>query len=174
MDEAGTGLERPGVRGRTMNTQSHIDPSGGLMSAAFIENVREPGSRQRGVEPESFALPWSEPPKSPAALEETIATAWELLLERWDAVRNDLPLMDVSQVRSRWLLPLFQLLDFDPVYLRGDTVLDPDGKLRFPLSHRGWLCLSRAQPRDWRASARSAHRHPLAGPGRAHGRPRAA
>jgi hypothetical protein len=25
--------------------------SGGLISAAFIENVREPGSRQRGVDP---------------------------------------------------------------------------------------------------------------------------
>ena len=26
------------------------------------------------------------------------------------------------------LLPLFQLLDYDPVYLRGDTVLDEAGK----------------------------------------------
>jgi hypothetical protein len=110
-----------------MPTSTHITTSGGLISAAFIENVREPGSRQRGVKPASFALPWAEPPKNPAALEETIATAWGLLLERWDAVRNDLPMMDVSQVRSRWLLPLFQLLDFDPVYLRGDTVLDEVG-----------------------------------------------
>jgi len=121
-----------------MPTSTHITTSGGLISAAFIENVREPGSRQRGVKPASFALPWADAPRSPAALEETIATAWELLLERWDAVRNDLPMMDVSQVRSRWLLPLFQLLDFDPVYLRGDTVLDEAGKLRYPLSHRGW------------------------------------
>jgi hypothetical protein len=133
-----------------MATLTHITTSGGLISAAFLDNIREPGSRQRGVEPASFALPatagsprsgaeWGSPaPKSPAALEDTIATAWELLLERWDAVRNDLPLMDVRQVRARWLLPLFQLLDFDPVYLRGDTILDPDGKLRFPLSHRGW------------------------------------
>jgi hypothetical protein len=59
---------------------SHITTSGGLISAAFIENVRQPGSRQRGIEPASFALPWAEPPKTPAALEETIATAWELLL----------------------------------------------------------------------------------------------
>ncbi len=121
-----------------MSTPTHITTSGGLISAAFIENVREHGSRQRGVEPASFTLPWAESPKSPAALEETIATAWELLLERWDAVRNDLTMMDVSQVRSRWLLPLFQLLDFDPVYLRGDTILDDAGKLRYPLSHRGW------------------------------------
>jgi len=121
-----------------MTTAIHISTSGGLISAAFIENIRELGSRQRGIEPESFALPSSPAPKSPAAPEETIATAWELLLERWDAVRADLPLMDVSQVRSRWLLPLFELLDFHPVYLRGDTVLDEEGHLRFPLSHRGW------------------------------------
>ncbi len=121
-----------------MTTRTHIHTSGGLISAAFIENVREPGSRQRGVEPASFALPWSSAPKSPAALEDTIATAWELLLERWDAVRNDLLLMDLSQLRSRWLLPLFLALDFEPVYQRADTVLDKDGKLRFPLSHRGW------------------------------------
>ncbi|MCP4535873.1 MAG: N-6 DNA methylase [Chloroflexi bacterium] len=121
-----------------MTTPTHITTSGGLISAAFIENVREPGSRQRGVKPVSFALPWADAPKSPAVLEETIATAWELLLERWDAVRNDLPMMDVSQVRARWLLPLFQLLDFDPVYLRGDTILDEAGKLRYSLSHRGW------------------------------------
>jgi hypothetical protein len=120
-------------------TQSiHISTSGGLISAAFIENIRELGTRQRGIEPESFALPWQDAPKSPAALEETIATAWELLKERWDAVRADLPMMDLSQVRARWLLPLFQLLDFDPVYLRSDTVLDEAGDLRFPLSHRGW------------------------------------
>jgi len=121
-----------------MTTPTHITTSGGLISAAFIENVRQPGSRQRGVEPESFALPWAEPPRSAATLEERIATAWELLLERWDAIRNDLPALDVSQARSRWLLPLFEALDFRPVYLRGDTILDEAGKLRFPLSHRGW------------------------------------
>ena len=121
-----------------MATSTHITTSGGLISTAFIENIRELGTRQRGIEPESFKLPWSEAPKKPAALEETIATAWELLKERWDAVRAYLPMMDASQVRSRWLIPLFQLLDFDPVYLRGDTVLDEAGQLRYPLSHRGW------------------------------------
>jgi len=117
---------------------THITTCGGLISAAFIENIRELRTRQNGTEPTSFALPWRPPPKTPAALEEDIAAAWELLLERWDAIHADLPLMDVSQVRSRWLLPLFHLLDFDPVYLRRDTVLDEAGRLRFPLSCRGW------------------------------------
>ena len=66
-----------------MTTPTHITTSGGLISAAFIDNIREPSSRQRGVEPASFALgsaalttrPWAEAPKSPAALKETIATA---------------------------------------------------------------------------------------------------
>jgi hypothetical protein len=31
--------------------------SGGLITVAFVENVRQPGSRQRGTEPASFALP---------------------------------------------------------------------------------------------------------------------
>ena len=68
-----------------MTTPTHITTSGGLISAAFIENIRELSTRQRGVEPSSFALPWAEAPKSPAALEEDIAAAWELLKERWDA-----------------------------------------------------------------------------------------
>ena len=122
-------------------TTTHVTTSGGLISAAFIETVRGSGSRQRGVETKSFSLPWAAAPRNAAAMEETIATAWELLLERWDAVRIGVPAMDVSQVRGRWLLPLFCLLDFDPVYLRRDTVLDEAGKLRFPLSHRGWPAL---------------------------------
>ena len=130
------------------DTLTHITTSGGLISAAFIENVREVGSRQRGIDPVSFGLPWTEAPKHPAALEETIATAWELLLERWDAVHANLPTMDISQVRSRWLRPLSELLDFAPVYQRGDTVLDEAGKLRYPLSHRGWEEDARSRTQD--------------------------
>lgn len=128
-----------------MTQSTHVTTSGGLISAAFIENIRELGARQRGIEPESFALPWQDAPKSPAALEETIATAWELLKERWDAVRVELPMLDVSQVRARWLLPLFQLLDFEPIYLRGDTLLGDSDELRFSLSHRGWPVLSEVE-----------------------------
>ena len=39
-----------------MSTPTHITTSGGLISAAFIENIREPRSRQRGVEHACFAL----------------------------------------------------------------------------------------------------------------------
>lgn len=118
-------------------TPTTITTSGGLLTAAFIEAIREPGTRLRGLEPEFFAH-GGDAPRTPAEVESAIAAAWELLLERWDAVREELHGMEVSQVRARWLLPLCQLLDFEPVYLRGDTLVDGDEKLRFPLSHRGW------------------------------------
>ncbi|MBN1178028.1 MAG: restriction endonuclease, partial [Anaerolineae bacterium] len=122
---------------------THITTSGGLISAAFIEAVREADARLPGLTPESFARPggvWpsAAPPPSRAALEADIAAAWELLVERWDAVWDEIHTMDVSTVRQRWLLPLFEVLDFSPVYLRADVVLDDAGKLRYPLSHRGW------------------------------------
>jgi hypothetical protein len=34
-----------------MTTLTHITTSGGLISAAFVENVHGPGSHQRGAEP---------------------------------------------------------------------------------------------------------------------------
>ena len=37
---------------------THITTSDGLISAAFIKNIRKPGSRQRGFEPTSFVRPW--------------------------------------------------------------------------------------------------------------------
>lgn len=127
---------------------THITTSGGLISAAFIDNIREPRTRQPGTEPEAFALPWIDPPKSPKALEDDVATAWELVLEKWDAIHDEIRMFDVSQVRNRWLLPLFQVLDFDPVYVRGDVVLDEAGKLRYPLSHQGWPVPSGAEGAD--------------------------
>ncbi len=125
-------------------TPTAITPSGGLLTAAFIEALREPGARLRGLEPETFARGAANTsrahsaPRTPADLEADIAAAWELLVERWDAVRAQLPMLDVSQVRARWLVPLFHMLDFDPVYLRGDTVVDDNEALRFPLTHQGW------------------------------------
>jgi len=118
-------------------TPTTITISGGLLTASFIEAIREPRARLRGLEPEMFAFGGTLL-RTSAEVEATIAAAWELLLERWDAVREELHGMDVSQVRARWLRPLCQLLDFTPVYLRGDTLVDGDEKLRFPLSHRGW------------------------------------
>lgn len=120
------------------NTTTHITTSGGLISAAFIEQIREADAQMRGLAPDTFAWPGRPPVRSRADVEARIAAAWERTLERWDAIHAEVHAMDVSTVRQRWLLPLFELLDFEPSYLRGDVVLDEAGKLRYPLSHRGW------------------------------------
>jgi hypothetical protein len=122
----------------TTPTTTHITTSGGLISAAFVESVRELNARRAGLEPDSFALPWQEPPRTPATLEDEIATAWELLREQWDTLHNDIHAMELSQVRRRWLVPLFDLLGFNPQYLRADVVLGEGESLVFGLSHRGW------------------------------------
>ena len=107
-----------------MSQTSHISTSGGLISTAFIENIRQARTNQRGTQPDTFGLPWQEAPKSPAALEARIAETWEALLERWDAIATELPKMDISQARDRWILPLLRALDFQPIYQRSDIVLE--------------------------------------------------
>jgi len=52
-----------------MDITTHITASGGLLTASFLENIRQLNTRQRGTEPESFALPWSAAPAGPAAVE---------------------------------------------------------------------------------------------------------
>jgi len=118
---------------------THITTSGGLITAHFIEALCQPEFSHAGVKPHSFALPGQPPPK-PAELSGAMAAAYELLVERWDAIHADIRSMDVSALRSRWVLPLLNLLDFDPVYLRGDTVINPGQRdeLRFDLTYRGW------------------------------------
>jgi hypothetical protein len=121
-----------------MSQTSHITTSGGLISTAFIENIRQAQTNQRGTQPDTYSLPWQEAPKSPAVLEAKIAETWEALLERWDAIATELPAMDISQARDRWILPFLRALDFQPVYQRSDIVLDDSEALRFNISHLGW------------------------------------
>ena len=110
----------------------HITPSGGLLTHQFVEAIQQPTFNHPALAPETFVLPGRRS-ISPAELERTIGTAWELLVERWDAVERDLEQMDLSTLRNRWILPLCNLLDLEMEYQRADLVLEED--LRFPISH---------------------------------------
>ena len=59
------------------DTTTHITTSGGLISAAFIDNIRELETQQPGTEPESFAMPGTPPTPSRGALEDDIAAIHE-------------------------------------------------------------------------------------------------
>ncbi len=124
-----------------MPEASYIRTSGGLLTQAFINTLREPSTSRPHTEPASFGLPWANAPTTDRKLEDDIAGAWELLKERWDALTQSVESideLDVSTTRERWLLPMAQLLDFDPQYQRADLRPVRDDDFRFPVSHRGW------------------------------------
>lgn len=123
-----------------MTTPTHITVSGGLITAHFIEAMRAPAFGHPGAKPESFGLPGKPAPRTPAELEGQIAAAFELLVEQWDGIHAEIGRMDAPTLRRRWLRPLFDVLDFDPVYQRADTVLNPGNgdELRFDFTYRGW------------------------------------
>ncbi len=103
--------------------------------------MRTPSTDRPHTGPAAFEVPWAETPNTARELEEEIAAAWELLQERWDSIRQDVGHLEdlgVSATRQRWLLPLLQLLDFEPEFQRADLTPTGDEDLRFPVSHRGW------------------------------------
>lgn len=123
------------------DSTSDVTTSGGLLTQSFIEAMREASTDRPHTSPGSFEVPWEEAPSTERELEDNIAGAWELLKERWDSLRQEtesLDDLDVSTTRERWLLPLFQLLDFEPEFQRADLTPTGDEDLRFPVSHRGW------------------------------------
>lgn len=117
-----------------MPSSSHITPSGGLFTHHFIEAIQQASFNHPAVAAETFALTGVKAP-TPAELERTIASAWELLTERWDSLGRGLPGMGISDLRERWMRPLLTLLDFELEYQRADLVLE--GDLRFPISYLG-------------------------------------
>ncbi|MCS4142168.1 Eco57I restriction-modification methylase domain-containing protein [Salinibacter ruber] len=132
-------------------SNSHITTSGGLLTESFIDSMRTPDTSRPHTEPGSFDVPWAETPNTNRELEDEIAAAWDLLRERWDSIRKDvghLEELDKSATRQRWLLPLLQLLDFEPDFKRPDLTPNGDEGLHFPVSHRGW---------DGREEAPAAH-----------------
>jgi len=118
-----------------MSDTSTITTSGGLLTAAFIEALREPGARLRGRAPEFFrpdrfrANVVRQPVRS-SDVEADIAAAWELLVERWDAVRARLPLLEISQVRTS---------QADRRHVDGGLLLALDAR-RAPPSTPLWTC----------------------------------
>ncbi len=122
-------------------SNSHITTSGGLLTESFIDSMRTPDTSRPHTGPGSFDMPWAETPNTNRELEDEIAAAWDLLRERWDSIRKDvghLEELDKSATRQRWLLPLLQLLDFEPDFKRPDLTPNGDEGLHFPVSHRGW------------------------------------
>jgi hypothetical protein len=116
---------------------------GGIITSEFLELIRGDKVANPRVQPESFAtFNVRVPPKDKRELDRQIEASFKHLLERWDALSSRYLKMGVSEARSKWMVPLFKELGFDPGFNREDIVVDGDDKLRFRLSHRGWISAS--------------------------------
>jgi hypothetical protein len=113
---------------------NNIRTSGGIFTHHFIESLLQDTLNHPAMKVQKFALPRQEK-FSEKELENKISTAWEALIERWDAVEREFGALDISALRQRWLRPLFFYLKIEPEFQRGDIVLE--GDLRFPISHLG-------------------------------------
>ena len=115
---------------------ANITTSGGLLSDDFIMGLREEKCPFDGTEAASFALPDSPASKNPDA---DIALAYDLLRSRYEPLRDRLPQMDLSTLRTKWLLPILRDLGYNPVYLQSSIRIgDERDGLTYTFSHRGW------------------------------------
>ena len=121
------------------NPLSNMSANGGIITSEFLEIIRGEKVANPKVQPESFATFNAAAPKNKAELDQWIVDSWDRLRERWDSLSNRYLKMDVSDARSKWMVPLFKELGFDPGFIKEETAVDGDDKLRFRLSHRGWI-----------------------------------
>ena len=117
-------------------SSEYIHPSGGLLSRQFIQKLRQKNIKEKYVRADTFTMPGERSP-TPSELEKKITEAWKTLLEKWFAVALPIKKYDVSTARRKWIIPLLEALDYNPHYLKKDTVVSEEKKVKIPLSHRG-------------------------------------
>ncbi len=121
------------------NPLSNMSAHGGIITSEFLEIIRGDKVNNPRVEPQCFAT-FNAPntPQDKRELDRQIDASFKQLLERWDALSNRYQRMTVSEARTKWMLPLFKELWFNPDFRREDILVNDDEKLRFHFSHRGW------------------------------------
>ncbi|MCJ7763388.1 restriction endonuclease, partial [Candidatus Bathyarchaeota archaeon] len=121
------------------NPLSNMSAHGGIITSEFLEIIRGEKVANPQVQPESFVTFNASAPRNKAELDQRIVDSWDRLRERWDSLSIRYLKMNVSDARSKWMVPLFKELGFDPGFIKEEIVVDGDDKLRFRFSHRGWI-----------------------------------
>ncbi|GEM90046.1 Eco57I restriction-modification methylase domain-containing protein [Oceanithermus desulfurans] len=104
---------------------------GGLLTDEFLQELAGPSRRDKPYGYETFGH------KSEDAFLARVAGIFDGLRARYRSVANELKQgrLENGELRRRWLLPLFQALDFEPAYQQRHLRL---GERGFPISHLGW------------------------------------
>ncbi|HHO57972.1 MAG TPA: hypothetical protein ENJ85_02250, partial [Oceanithermus profundus] len=104
---------------------------GGLLTDEFLQELAGPSRRDKPYGYETFGH------KSEDAFLAHVAGVFDGLRARYRSVASELKhdRLENGELRRRWLLPLFQALDFEPVYQQRHLRL---GERSFAISHLGW------------------------------------
>ncbi len=114
----------------------YVHVSGGLLGAAVLADTTADSPRELLFGPAAFAFTGREAER-PAVHAETVETSFALARERYESIAASLEELDVGALRERWLLPLLELLEFNPAFQRA-YLPSADGRERFAISHLGW------------------------------------
>ncbi|MCJ7447605.1 MAG: hypothetical protein MUO72_07930 [Bacteroidales bacterium] len=71
-------------------------------------------------------------------VDETIATSFELLHERWEEIRVQIieNKLDNTTLRRRWIVPLLEILDYTPVYVASN--IKSNSGIEYHIHYKGW------------------------------------
>ena len=123
----------------TQNQLVNITTRGGVITAEFLENMKTETVRNPLIKPQTFVTFNKPAPENQSKLDEQIYISFKNLVERWDAISNFYENMDISDTRKKWIIPVLRELGFDPQFNREDVLVEGDERLKFKLSHRGWV-----------------------------------
>ena len=123
----------------TQNQLVNISTRGGVITAEFLENMKSETVKNPLIKPQTFATFNKPAPENQSKLDEQIYNSFKNLVERWDAISNFYENMDISDTRKKWIIPLLRELGFDPQFNREVVLVEGDERLKFKLSHRGWV-----------------------------------
>jgi hypothetical protein len=126
------------MRKSSTNFLPYITSIGGLLSYEFLHNLRSEDPKIDYLTPETFKAVGGSHPLSKRELGEQITDAWTDLLETWDSISLRYEKMELSDARTKWIIPLLETLGFDPQYNKQNVIAGEDGKLSFRISHKGF------------------------------------
>ncbi len=117
-----------------MSDHATVYVSGGLLTPGILNEAVTGGARGEFA-PGSFRRLDGTPVDD---LDDALEDGFTQLCALYDELADELPMLDRSALRERWVLPLLSALDWRPSYqrqhLRPTTIDDAT----FSVSHRGW------------------------------------
>lgn len=117
-----------------MSDHATVYVSGGLLTPGVLLEVTA-GPARNEFAPGSFRRLDGEPVDE---LDAELEAGFSQLCAIYDSLADDLPGMERSALRERWVLPLLTALGWQPVYQRQHLRPSTLDDATFGISHRGW------------------------------------